>query len=349
VLHHSRVAFRLHPDQLVERTDGQEQRLKRLMMWMTREVRIKMLRKEVFLIEEEAEGERLDVFVSENMEKLSRSLVQSLIKDGKVEVDGNSVKASYRLKEGEQVSVSVPGPVELSVEPQNIPLTILYQDEDIVVVDKPKDMVVHPAHGNWDGTMVNALLYHIMDLSGINGVIRPGIVHRLDKDTSGVMVVAKNDQAHVNLSEQIKNHEMKKEYIALVHGIIKENLGTIDAPIGRSPLDRKKMAVVGDGREAITDYEVLDRFQNYTLVRVSLRTGRTHQIRVHFAYMKHSVVGDPLYGTPKKHFNLSSQVLHACLLGFRHPRTGEYVEFQSELPEYMEKIITSLRNQSPFV
>ncbi|MEA1959942.1 MAG: RluA family pseudouridine synthase [Bacillota bacterium] len=298
--------------------------------------------REMFTVEEESEGERLDAFIAENMERLSRSMVQTLIKEKHIQVNEQAAKASYRLKEGDSVMVVVPDPVKLSIEPEEIPLNILYQDEDIVVVDKPKGLVVHPAQGNWSGTMVNALLYHIKDLSGINGVLRPGIVHRLDKDTSGVMVVAKNDKAHKNLAEQIKNHDVKKEYMALVHGVIKENLGTIDAPIGRSPLDRKKMAVVANGREAITDYEVVNRFQNYTFVRVRLHTGRTHQIRVHFAYLKHSVVGDPLYGTSKKHFGLESQALHAYKLGFHHPRSGEYVEFESELPKYLQKILDEL-------
>lgn len=297
---------------------------------------------ENLLVEEDMEGERLDSFISEMLEDLSRSLVQSLIKDGKVLVAGQTAKASYRVKAGDEVQVEIPQLQAVKLEAQNIVLPIIYQDEDLVVVDKPKGMVVHPAHGNWDGTMVNALLYHIKDLSGINGEIRPGIVHRLDKDTSGVMVAAKNDMAHRSLAEQIRVHSINREYIALVHGLIKENLGRIDAPIGRSKQDRKKMAVVKDGREAISDYEVLQRFTNYTLVKVKLLTGRTHQIRVHFAYIKHSVVGDPLYGSNRKHFNLDSQALHAQLLGFVHPRSGEYMEFTSPTPEYMQNIIAEL-------
>lgn len=297
---------------------------------------------EYLLVEEDMEGERLDSFVSDMMEDLSRSLVQTLIKEGRVRVAGQAAKASYRVKCGDEIQVEVPALQAVKIEAQEIDLPILYQDEDLVVVDKPKGMVVHPAHGNWDGTMVNALLYHVKDLSGINGEIRPGIVHRLDKDTSGVMVAAKNDFAHRSLAEQIRVHSIKREYIALVHGLIKENLGTIDAPIGRSKQDRKKMAVVKDGREAVSEYEVLDRFTNYTLVRVKLLTGRTHQIRVHFAYIKHSVVGDPLYGSNRKHFNLDSQALHARLLGFVHPRTGEYMEFESPVPEYLQNIIAEL-------
>jgi len=301
-----------------------------------------MITQEKLLVLEEMEGERLDVFVTENIEQLSRSLVQSLIKAGKVTVNGQPVKASYHLRESEEVEVELPEPQAVDIEPQDIPLDIIYQDQDLAIVDKPKGLVVHPAHGNWDHTMVNALLYHIKDLSGINGELRPGIVHRLDKDTSGVMVVAKNDAAHRNLAEQIKVHSITREYTALVHGVIKENLGTIDAPIGRSQLDRKKMAVVKDGRSAVSNYEVLQRFRNYTLVKVSLMTGRTHQIRVHFSYIKHSVVGDPLYGSAKKHFDLDSQALHAHLLGFNHPRSGEYMEFTSPLPSYFEGILAEL-------
>jgi len=301
-----------------------------------------MISCEKLLVLEEMEGERLDVFVTENMEELSRATVQILIKTGKILVNGQSLKASYHLRTGEEVDVELPEPQVVAIEPQNIPLTIIYQDEDLVVVDKPQGLVVHPAHGNWDHTMVNALLYHIRDLSGINGELRPGIVHRLDKDTSGVMVVAKNDSAHRSLAEQIRVHSIKREYIALVHGVIKENLGTIDAPIGRSKLDRKKMAVVKEGRSAISNYEVMQRFSNYTLVKVSLLTGRTHQIRVHFSYIKHGVVGDPLYGSTKKHFDLEAQALHAHLLGFNHPRSGEYVEFTSPLPGYFQGILTEL-------
>lgn len=298
--------------------------------------------KEMLLVEEEMEGERLDHFISEMLEDLSRSLVQGLIKEGRVLVNAQTAKASYHVKCGDEVQVEVPALQPVKLEEQNIDLPIIYQDTDLVVVDKPKGMVVHPAHGNWDGTMVNALLYHVKDLSGINGEIRPGIVHRLDKDTSGVMVAAKNDMAHRSLAEQIRVHSINREYIALVHGVIKENLGRIDAPIGRSKNDRKKMAVVRDGREAISEYEVLQRFTNYTLVKVKLLTGRTHQIRVHFAYIKHSVVGDPLYGSNRKHFNLDTQALHARLLGFVHPRSGEYMEFVSPTPEYLENIIAEL-------
>jgi len=298
---------------------------------------------ELIIVEEEMDGERLDAFLAEQVEQLSRSAVKNLINEGQVLVNGAKQKASYHVREGDEISIEIPEPQVLEVKPRDIPLEIIYQDEDLAVINKPKGLVVHPAHGNWDYTMVNALLYHIKDLSGINGQIRPGIIHRLDKDTSGVMVIAKNDIAHRSLAAQIKEHSIKREYIALVHGTIKENLGTIDAPIGRSKNDRKKMAVVADGRSAVSKYQVLERFHNYSLVKVELLTGRTHQIRVHFAYIKHPVVGDPLYGSGKKHFNLDSQALHAHLLGFIHPRTGKYLEFTSPLPEYFQDILVSLR------
>jgi len=293
-------------------------------------------------VAEEWEGERLDVYLADQLEELSRSASQNLIKQGRVLVDGASVKASYRVKEGDELVIEVPQLKPVSLVPQNLPLPIIYQDDDLVVVEKPKGMVVHPAHGNWENTMVNALMYHIRDLSGINGELRPGIVHRLDKDTSGVMVVAKNDAAHRNLAEQIRLHTIRREYIALVHGTIQENLGSIEAPIGRSKLDRKKMAVTPEGRHAISNYEVIERYVDYTLVKVQLLTGRTHQIRVHFAYIKHPVVGDPLYGPAKKNLGLQSQALHAYLLGFNHPRSNEYMEFTSDMPGYMQELIAHL-------
>ncbi|KUG02954.1 ribosomal large subunit pseudouridine synthase d [hydrocarbon metagenome] len=299
--------------------------------------------KAIITVEEDMEGERLDSFVAEQVSGLSRTMVKNLIKDGLILVDGMVCKGSYRVSEGQEVLVEIPAPERLEIAAQDLPLQIIYQDQDLAVINKDKGMVVHPAPGHYDQTMVNALMFHIEDLSGINGELRPGIVHRLDKDTSGVMVVAKNDAAHRSLAAQIKDHTINREYIALVHGQIKENLGTIDAPIGRSKVDRKKMAVVGNGRPAISNYQVLQRFNNYTLVKVKLLTGRTHQIRVHFAYIKHSVVGDPLYSSAKKHFNLDSQALHAQLLGFIHPRTGEYLEFTSEMPEYFRKIIEELQ------
>lgn len=301
-----------------------------------------MMRTELHLVDEDMEGERLDAFLAEMVAELSRTAIKDLITAGQVQVDGQIRKPSYRVKEGEEVMINTPAPRQVLIKPQDIPLQIIYQDQDLAVVNKPKGMVVHPAHGNWDNTMVNALLYHIRDLSGINGELRPGIVHRLDKDTSGVMVVAKHDQAHRSLALQIKEHTIKREYQALVHGTIKENLGSIEAPIGRSKFDRKKMAVTAEGKPSVSRYRVLERFQNYTLLQVALLTGRTHQIRVHFAYIKHPVVGDPLYGPAKQHLSLDSQALHAHLLGFNHPRSGEYMEFSSPLPDVFQKALLDL-------
>lgn len=305
-----------------------------------------MVNRAIISVEEDMEGERVDALVAEQISGLSRTTVKTLIKDGHILVDGQVCKSSYRLSEGQEITVEIPAPEEVETPAQNLPLHIIYQDEDLVVIDKEKGMVVHPAPGHQDGTMVNALLYHIKDLSGINGDLRPGIVHRLDKDTSGVMVVAKNDAAHRSLAAQIKDHTINREYVALVHGVIKENLGTIDAPIGRSKTDRKKMAVVNNGRQAISNYQVLERFNQYTLIKVKLLTGRTHQIRVHFAYLHHPIVGDPLYGPAKKHLGMRSQVLHASLLGLVHPETGEYMEFTSELPEYFSCILKDLRKNN---
>jgi 23S rRNA pseudouridine1911/1915/1917 synthase len=297
----------------------------------------------IIMVEEELDGERLDAAVAEQISGLSRTAVKNLINAGRIMVDGMVCKASYRLTEGQEISVEIPAPEMVQIAAQDLPLQIIYQDHDLVVLNKAKGMVVHPAPGHHDQTMVNALLYHIKDLSGINGDLRPGIVHRLDKDTSGVMVVAKNDTAHRVLAAQIKDHTINREYIALVHGVIKENLGVIDAPIGRSKTDRKKMAVTANGRSAMSNYQVLGRYRHYSLVKVKLLTGRTHQIRVHFAYIKHPVVGDPLYSSAKKHFGLESQALHAYLLGFVHPRSGEYMEFTTEVPEYFQKIINELK------
>lgn len=299
--------------------------------------------KSTILVQEDMEGERLDAFVAEQIESLSRSKVQKLIGDGQVWVDGEVRKASYKVREGEAVVVATPRTMPVLLQGEDIPLAIIYQDSDVVVVNKPKGLVVHPAHGNWEHTLVNALLYHVKTLSSLNGELRPGIVHRLDKDTSGVMVVARHDTAHRVLAEQIKAHTIKREYLALVYGVVKENRGTIEAPIGRSKSDRKKMAVVSDGRAALSQYRVLERFKDYTLVRVKLFTGRTHQIRVHMQYIKHPVVGDPLYTARKAPCEIKSQLLHACLLGFKHPRSGEYLEFSADLPTEFQQVLAYLR------
>lgn len=298
----------------------------------------------VLMVEEANQGERVDVAIARSDPNLSRSRVQALIASGLVTVNGSPVKANYKLKSGDKLEWVVPDPEPLRVEPQPIELDILYEDDDIIVVNKPQGMVVHPAAGNYSGTLVNALLYHCSDLSGINGVLRPGIVHRIDKDTSGVLVVAKNDFAHESLAQQIKNHSVKREYVALVHGVIHEPAGMVDAPIGRDPKDRKKMAVtLKNSKHAVTHYRVLERFPQYTLIRATLETGRTHQVRVHMAYLGHPLVGDPKYGPRKPHFDLKGQALHARKLGFKHPRSGEYMEFEAPLPEYLQKILAKLK------
>jgi len=293
---------------------------------------------------EDDKNERLDVFITSRIKDLSRTYVQKLIKKGYITVDGVTQKPNYRVKRGEKIRILIPLPQKLEAKPEKIPLDVLYEDDDIVVVNKPKGMVVHPAPGNYSGTLVNALLYHCDNLSGINGKIRPGIVHRLDKDTSGVMVAAKNDLAHRKLVEQIKQRKIKKEYIALVHGCIKEERGTIDAPIGRHPVDRKKMAVTANNsKHAVTHFEVLERFKDFTLVKVFLYTGRTHQIRVHMAYIGHPVVGDPKYSSVKNNMGLDTQALHARVLGLYHPTTGEYIEFEAPIPEELESVLKKLR------
>jgi len=289
-------------------------------------------------------NKRLDVFISEKLEGKSRSYVQGLIEEEKVKVNEKLKKSNYKLKLNDLVIVDVPEVTALEIEKEDIPLDILYEDNDVIVINKPQDMVVHPAPGNYSGTLVNALLYHCNDLSGINGVVRPGIVHRIDKDTSGILVIAKNDNAHNRLAEQLKEHSMMRTYYALVEGKLKEDSGTINAPIGRHPVERIKMAVVkNNGKEAITHYKVLERFNHYTLVKCNLETGRTHQIRVHMAYIGHPLVGDTVYGFKKQKFKLQGQVLHAKELGFIHPATNEYMKFTSNIPKYFEDLLENLR------
>ncbi|MBE6059517.1 MAG: RluA family pseudouridine synthase [Clostridium sulfidigenes] len=298
-----------------------------------------------YTIEEENVGKRLDLFVSENEVDMSRSFVQGIIEKQQVKVNGQIKKSNYKLRVGDQVQVELAEPVELQVEAEDIPLDIIYEDSDVIVINKSQDMVVHPAPGNYTGTLVNGLLYHCKDLSGINGVIRPGIVHRIDKDTSGVLVVAKNDKSHNSLAMQLKDHSMKRTYYAIVEGIVKEEEGTVRTNIGRHPVERIKMAVVKDGKEAITNYKVLERFKSNTLVECRLETGRTHQIRVHMAHLHHPLIGDQVYGYKKQKFKLQGQALHAKNLGFIHPTTGEYMEFDSQLPEYFQDILDKLRKE----
>ena len=293
-----------------------------------------------------AAGSRLDAFLAGQMEK-TRSSVQKLIEEGNVRVNGSPAGKNTRLREGDRVEAVEPPPEVLDVTPQNIPLDIVYEDGDLLVVNKPKGMVVHPAPGNPDGTLVNALLYHCGgSLSGINGVIRPGIVHRIDKDTSGLLIVAKNDLLHQSLAEQIAVHSFTRIYNAVVYGNLKTEEGTISAPLGRHPTDRKRMAVLSSGgREAVTHYRVLERFSGFTLVECRLETGRTHQIRVHMAHIGHPVAGDPVYGPKKCITELHGQCLHARVIGFVHPATGEYLEFDSGLPPYFQQFLSKLRSR----
>lgn len=294
-------------------------------------------------IELDDSGSRIDKFLAEQFEEWSRTQIQLWIKDELVLVNGAPVKANYKIAESDEVVLKVPPQKELEVEAEYIPLNVVYEDKDVIVVNKQRGMVVHPAPGHYSGTLVNALLHHCKDLSGINGVLRPGIVHRIDKDTSGLIMAAKNDLAHESLADQLKEHSVHRIYVALVHGVIPHDIGTIEAPIGRDPHDRKKMTVTDkNSKHAITHFVVKERFNGYSLVECKLETGRTHQIRVHMQYIDHPLVGDPLYGA-RKSLEIDGQALHAKTLGFKHPRTGEYLEFDSELPEDMVKLIEELR------
>lgn len=285
-------------------------------------------------------SDRIDSFVAKNTD-LSRSRVAALIEDGMILLNGKPATKKDKLKIGDEISVAVPEAVPLEVKAEDIPLDIIYEDDDLLVVNKPKGMVVHPAAGNWDGTLVNALLSHCKDsLSGINGVMRPGILHRIDKNTSGLLMVAKNDFAHTHLAEQIKEHSFTREYEAVVHGNIKADSGTVNAPIGRHPVKRKQMAVTDkNSKEAVTHYSVIERFGEFTHIRCRLETGRTHQIRVHMSYIGHPVAGDDIYGPKKAAAGLIGQCLHAKKVGFIHPKTKEYMEFESELPDYFQKFL----------
>lgn len=300
--------------------------------------------KTVNLTFDDGESRRLDVFLSQNTD-VTRSYAATLIADGNVTVNGKNAAKNTKLKNGDVIGVVIPDAQEYTAQPENIPIDIVYEDEHLLVVNKPKDMVVHPAAGNYSGTLVNAILYHCGDsLSGINGVMRPGILHRIDKNTSGLLLVAKNDNAHLFLAEQIKEHSLTREYEAVVYGNLKNDSGTVDAPIGRHPVKRKQMAIVADGRQAVTHYTVLERLDGFTHVRLRLETGRTHQIRVHMASLGHPVAGDDVYGPKKVITKLGGQCLHARKIGFVHPATQEYMEFSSELPEYFTKFLKELRD-----
>ncbi|MCL2620822.1 MAG: RluA family pseudouridine synthase [Defluviitaleaceae bacterium] len=287
-------------------------------------------------------GVRLDVF-AQNMGGLTRNATQKLIDAGDVNVNNKASKANYRLRVNDVVEMSLPEVAPLDYAPQNIPLDIVFEDSDLIVINKPKDMVVHPAAGHTEGTLVNALLFHCGDsLSGINGIARPGIVHRIDKDTSGLLVVAKNDATHRGLAQQFADHTVKREYVAIVHGRVKQN-GTVDAPIARHKVNRKKMAIDLSGRRAVTHYTVVEQFKNFTQITARLETGRTHQIRVHMASLSHPVLGDTVYSNAKETFGLEGQALHARTLGFDHPTTGKQMQFEAPMPEYFEKTLTKIR------
>lgn len=287
---------------------------------------------------------RLDKYLAEILKDYTRSFIQKQIDDGMVLVNGKEAAGKYKVKNGDQIEVTIPDPVDVDILPEDIPIEVVYEDNDLMIVNKPQNMVVHPAPGNYTGTLVNALLYHCKDqLSGINGEIRPGIVHRIDKDTSGLLMIAKNDKAHLGLSELLKTHDITRKYHAIVYGRFKEATGTVDMPIGRSPQDRKKMAIVPNGREAKTDYRVIEQFKNHAHVELTLHTGRTHQIRVHMKAIGHPLVGDPVYGPSKSLFGLDKQMLHAKVIGFKHPITGKEMYFESELPSYFTAVLDRIR------
>jgi 23S rRNA pseudouridine1911/1915/1917 synthase len=298
----------------------------------------------IYNIQDENKDERIDKFLSNVIENKSRSYFQGLIEENKVTVNDKVIKSNYKLRVGDEIKVILPEPVQLDVKAEKLDLNIIYEDSDVVIINKERGVVVHPAPGNYTGTLVNGLLYHCDDLSGINGVIRPGIVHRIDKDTSGILVIAKNDEAHNSLALQFKNHSIKREYYALVEGKFSKLVGTIDKPLGRHKKERVKRAIVEDGKRAVTHYEVLEQYdKGISLVKCTLETGRTHQIRVHMASIGHPLIGDTLYGSKKQKINLEGQALHAKTLGFIHPTTKEYMEFDSELPEYFKSLLDILR------
>ena len=295
------------------------------------------------ILRTDTEGQRIDVYLSDKLNE-SRNFVQKLISEGRVTINEKTVKANYKVKLKDEIKIVIPPPEILDVAPENIPLDIVYEDKDLAVINKAQGMVVHPAPGHYSGTLVNGLMYHLKDLSTINGVLRPGIVHRLDKNTSGLMLVAKNDRAHNFLAQCLKEHSIKRIYYALVHGNIKNDEGEINAPLGRSEKDRKKRTVtVKKGKEAITNYWVVERYGNYTLVKLRLKTGRTHQIRVHMKHIGHPLVGDDVYGNKTNKFGLEGQLLHSKTLGFVHPTTGQYMEFDSDLPDYFINVLNKIK------
>lgn len=289
-------------------------------------------------------GMRIDKYISVVLPDYSRSYIQKLIKENHLTVNNKAIKSNYKLRESDVIVIEIPEPKELDIEAENIPLDILYEDKDVILVNKPQGMVVHPAPGHYTGTLVNAIMHHCKDdLSGINGVMRPGIVHRIDKDTTGVLIICKNDHAHVSIAEQLKEHSITRKYNAIVYNNVKDDEGVINAPIGRHPVQRKQMAINPNGKEAITHYRVLERMQGYTYVELQLETGRTHQIRVHMTSIHHPLLGDPVYGPKINRFKLKGQALHARVLGFVHPTTKEYMEFEAPLPNYFTGLLDKLR------
>ncbi len=308
------------------------------------EERNDMEQKIEFSLTEQDAGKRLDVVLAEACPEYTRSYLQKLCKEQRVQADGKAAKSSYKCREGEQITLTVPAPKELEAGPEEMDLDVVYEDKDVILINKPKGMVVHPAAGHDTGTLVNGLLAHCRgELSGINGVLRPGIVHRIDKDTTGILIACKNDAAHQKIAAQLYEHSITRVYHAIVYGILKEDEGTVDAPIGRSPKDRKKMAVVQGGRRAVTHYKVLRRLKKgYTYIECRLETGRTHQIRVHMSSIGHPLLGDDVYGPKKQKYSLEGQCLHAKVLGFVHPGTSEYMEFETPLPQYFEELLVKL-------
>ena len=297
----------------------------------------------IFIVDESTDHIRIDKYLNELLPDQSRSYIQKLLKDGHILVNNSIIKPNYKVKADDRIQIDIPEPIEANIEAENIPLDIIYEDNDVLIVNKPKEMVVHPAPGNYSGTLVNALMYHCKgSLSNINGVLRPGIVHRIDKNTTGCLIVCKNDQSHNFVADQLSEHSINRIYVGIVCGVLKDDEGMIDAPIGRNKRDRKLMSVNEDGKRAITHYKVLKRFRDYTLVQFKLETGRTHQIRVHMAHINHPLLGDDQYGRQKCKFNLTGQCLHAKTIGFIHPSTKEYVEFEVDEPEYFKHLLDIL-------
>lgn len=297
----------------------------------------------IFIVDESTDHIRIDKYLNELLPDQSRSYIQKLLKDGHILVNNSIIKPNYKVKADDRIQIDIPEPIEANIEAENIPLDIIYEDNDVLIVNKPKEMVVHPAPGNYSGTLVNALMYYCKDsLSNINGVLRPGIVHRIDKNTTGCLIVCKNDQSHNFIADQLSEHSINRIYVGIVCGVLKDDEGTIDAPIGRNKRDRKLMSVNEDGKRAITHYKVLKRFRDYTLMQFKLETGRTHQIRVHMAHINHPLLGDDQYGRQKCKFNLTGQCLHAKTIGFIHPSTKEYVEFEVDEPEYFKHLLDIL-------